>query len=120
MSKLGSTTLTTDLMYIVFLFQQQLFERDTIPVTMPSQDTDEHMVPDDAHQQPSYSDSSGQTIPLNQMEMAIHAIASFSTEFTSDWYQQQNNASDGPLSPPVPPLVCCNSSLCKYLYSPIL
>ena len=53
---------------------------------MPGQNTDEHMIMDDAHQQPLYSDSSGQTIPLKQMP--THAIASFSTEFTSDWYQQ--------------------------------
>ena len=119
MSMLGSAASITDLMYIVFLFQQQLLECNTIPVTMPSQNTDEHMVLDDAHWQPLYSDSSGQAIPLNQLEMATHAITSFSTEFTSDWYQQQSNPSDGPLSPPVPPLVCCNSSHCitKYLYS---
>ena len=66
MSKLGSAASITDLMCIVFLFQQQLLECDTIPVTIPGQNTDEHMVLDDAHQQPLYSDSSGQTIPLNR------------------------------------------------------
>lgn len=80
-----------------------------IPVNNPSQDTNEHTISDESHQQPLYYDSGGQTlhpILLSQLEMETQAIASFSTEFPNN---DRCQPSDDP--PPIPPSVCNHSNI---------
>ena len=61
---------------------------------------------DAPHQQPLYNDSGGQSIPLSQLKMETQAIASFSTELSTNLQSNQSP------SPPIPPLVCDYSSQC--------
>ena len=91
------------------MFQQQDLECD-IPVTTPSQDTNEHTTSDNPYQQPLYDDSGGHTILLSQLVMETQAIVSFTAELSSDLYHQQSNPSDDCLTPPIQPLVCNYSS----------
>ena len=84
-------------MCIVFLFHQKLLECDTIPVSTPSQNRNEHMIldDDDLHQQPLYDEQTLHSIPLSQLEIReTQAIASFSTELSAYLHQQQNNTLD--------------------------
>ena len=100
------------------MFQQQDLEYD-IPVTTPSQDTNEHSTSDNPYQQPLYDDSGGHTILLGQLEMETQAIVSFTAELSGDRYHQQiNHPPDDCPTPPIPPLVCNYSSchVTKLLY----
>ena len=82
-----------------------------LPVSTPSQDTNEHTISNDLNQQPLYDDSGGQTlhpILLSQLQLEPQTIASFRTKLSTDRCQQQSNPSDDP--PPLPPLVCNHSN----------
>ena len=77
---------------------------------MPIQDTNEHTVIDDLHQQPLHDSNSGQMlhlVQLSQVKIGVKAIIGCNMELSTDVaYQQLRNLSGDSLPPSLVSLVC--------------
>ena len=75
-----------------------------MPITTAEQDSCDHMTSDGLTQQPLYDGSSGH-IALSHLEMEMRVIVNFSTEYSTDLYQQQINIPEDPSPLTLPSLV---------------
>ena len=93
--------------------QKKLLELDTLPTTIPNQDTKEHTVLDNLHQQPLLNNSGGQmlqSVQLNQLALETKVIVCFNVELSADLYQHLSDLPEDTLPPSMVPLVCNHSN----------